>query len=127
MLNPALAIFSTVASCKLPFGKPNRSIFFSLLFILKIVFCAGSQIFFLRFLHTRNRIDLPLLARQRQFFLLRFFHLISSTPSAVRAPTLLPAPTPPRNADTIPAPPVEFSRATFPPCPPAPPAPSAAQ
>src|SRR5688500_3810786 len=34
MLKPALAIFSMVASCKLPFGKPNLS--FALLLILPL-------------------------------------------------------------------------------------------
>src|ERR1043166_332350 len=29
MLNPALAIFSMVASCKLPLGSPKRSFFFT--------------------------------------------------------------------------------------------------
>ena len=75
MLNPALAIFSMVASCKLPLGKPNRNFLFNFLLIFQfseIFLGARAGILFLRLFHARHRIDLPFAAGKATFFFFTF-------------------------------------------------------
>ena len=43
MLNPALAIFWMVASCRLPFGNPNRKMFFLAIIGLRFGACGPSR------------------------------------------------------------------------------------
>src|SRR5450432_1441060 len=70
ILKPAFAIFSMVASCRLPFGRPNFN--FLLIRLLQILFDARTRILFRRRFHTRDRLNLPSPARKRHFLLFRF-------------------------------------------------------
>src|SRR5262245_55714818 len=80
MLKPALAIFSMVASCKLPFGRPNFS-FLLIRPLSEILLRARPRIFLVRFLHARRGVYFPSPARQRQLFLFLFHGLKPSSRS----------------------------------------------
>ena len=71
-----IASFSTVASCRLPLGKPNRNF---ILLLMKIVAQFLLQIRpgkrFLRFLHALGRVDVPVSARKSHLFLRLFLSL----------------------------------------------------
>src|SRR6266853_2381649 len=69
MWKPALAIFSMVASCKLPLGRPNRSFLFFIPRLPQVLPRARAGIGLRRFLHPRGGLDFPRAPRKGDSFL----------------------------------------------------------
>src|SRR6266568_6822195 len=76
MWKPALAIFSTVASCKLPLGRPNRSFLFFIPRFPQGLPRARAGIGLGRFLHPRGGLDFPGAPRKGDSFL-RLLHRLA--------------------------------------------------
>src|SRR5580704_2104143 len=83
MWKPALAILARAASCKLPLGNPNFKISLLSLFAIFRFIALQSRpgILLPGFLHSRDRVDFPLSARQCYLFLFRL-HQIRAAGSA---------------------------------------------